>query len=279
MDRLLTSFIRALRNADVRVSTAETLDALHAVQLVGYEDRALLKTSLSLVLPKTQTEKTVFDTTFDQFFALRQGAPLTTDDVQDEDDPETNSGDASQQGQGGGEGSSGSSEAAAEKADASVAPTALPDAQSPLGQLLMRGNQLEIDLAEDSREAGGFGILVRQLVHVGLEALELQRQLVGRRRGKHALDEAAGGVGGQCRSCADLIGLPGGALEERRVLGQGVRGDRGAEKAVGGDGRTAHGGLWFRVLEYGSHRRLRQESHDTPSGGCQGTAPALLPPS
>ncbi len=147
MDRLLTSFIRALRNADVRVSTAETLDALHAVQLVGYEDRALLKTSLSLVLPKTQTEKTVFDTTFDQFFALRQGAPLTTDDVQDEDDPETNSGDASQQGQGGGEGSSGSSEAAAEKTDASVAPTALPDAQSPLGQLLMRGNQLEIDLA------------------------------------------------------------------------------------------------------------------------------------
>ena len=53
MDTLLTTFIRALRNADVRVSTAETLDALQAVELVGYTDRALLKNSLALVLPKT----------------------------------------------------------------------------------------------------------------------------------------------------------------------------------------------------------------------------------
>ena len=54
MDRLLTSFIRALRNADVRISTAETLDAFSTVQLVGYGDRRLLKESLALVLPKTQ---------------------------------------------------------------------------------------------------------------------------------------------------------------------------------------------------------------------------------
>ena len=31
MDQLLTNFIRALRNADVRISTAETLDAFSAV--------------------------------------------------------------------------------------------------------------------------------------------------------------------------------------------------------------------------------------------------------
>ena len=36
MDRTISNFIRALRNADVRVSTAETLDALGAVELVGY---------------------------------------------------------------------------------------------------------------------------------------------------------------------------------------------------------------------------------------------------
>ncbi len=57
MDQLLTNFIRALRNADVRISTAETLDAFSAVQLVGYRDRQLLKDSLALVLPKTADQR------------------------------------------------------------------------------------------------------------------------------------------------------------------------------------------------------------------------------
>ena len=70
MDQLLTSFIGALRNADVRISTAETLDALSAVELVGYSDRRLLKDSLALVLPKTLDEKAAFDTCFDQFFSF-----------------------------------------------------------------------------------------------------------------------------------------------------------------------------------------------------------------
>ena len=71
MDRILTSFISALRNADVRISTSETLDALHAVDLVGYDNRTLLRNSLSLVLPKTRDEKSIFDATFDHFFSLR----------------------------------------------------------------------------------------------------------------------------------------------------------------------------------------------------------------
>ena len=68
MDRTLTHFIAALRNAEVRISPAETLDAMNAVGLVGYRDRAFLKDSLALVLPKTADEKETFDTTFDQFF-------------------------------------------------------------------------------------------------------------------------------------------------------------------------------------------------------------------
>ena len=59
MDRTISNFIRALRNADVRVSTAETLDALGAVELVGYRDKAYLKRSLATVLPKTVDEKIV----------------------------------------------------------------------------------------------------------------------------------------------------------------------------------------------------------------------------
>jgi len=112
VDVVLTSFIRALRNADVRVSTSETLDAFNTVQLVGYDDRARLKRALSLVLPKTVDEKTAFDVCFDRFFARR---PLRA--LADEGD--------------------GSIEAPASPA---LAPN------SSLGQLLMRGNTMEINI-------------------------------------------------------------------------------------------------------------------------------------
>ncbi len=74
MDRTLANFIRALRNSEVRISTAETLDAFNAVELVGYEDRGFLKRSLSLVLSKTIDEKETFSTCFDQFFAFEDVA-------------------------------------------------------------------------------------------------------------------------------------------------------------------------------------------------------------
>ena len=45
MDTLLTNFIRALRNADVRISTAETLDALRAVDSSAIAIAQLLKDS------------------------------------------------------------------------------------------------------------------------------------------------------------------------------------------------------------------------------------------
>ena len=70
MDRTLGDFIKVLRGADVRVSVAETLDAINAVDVVGYDDRALLKNSLSLVLAKTAAEKESFDSVFDRFFSF-----------------------------------------------------------------------------------------------------------------------------------------------------------------------------------------------------------------
>ncbi|MEQ9003984.1 MAG: hypothetical protein RIE74_10500, partial [Pseudomonadales bacterium] len=104
MDRTLTQFIRALRNAEVRVSTAETLDALSAVELVGYQDRAALKRSLALVLPKTADEKETFDLCFDQFFKAQtvaggRAAANATDADAEEGDAEG--------GEGGGEGGEG----------------------------------------------------------------------------------------------------------------------------------------------------------------------------
>ena len=68
MDRVLTDFVKALRNADVRVSPAETMDAVSVINTIGYGDKNLLKRSLSITLPKTVEEKQQFDICFDNFF-------------------------------------------------------------------------------------------------------------------------------------------------------------------------------------------------------------------
>ena len=104
MDRTLTSFIAALRNADVRISTAETLDAMSAVELCGYRNREFLKDTLALVLPKTPDEKYTFDETFDQFFAFEdvKGESVVTELDGDGEEAEGEGG--AGQGQGGAEG-------------------------------------------------------------------------------------------------------------------------------------------------------------------------------
>ena len=106
MDQTLASFIRALRNADVRISTAETLDAFNAVQLVGYKDRATLKRSLSLVLPKTLDEKETFDSCFDRFFSFETIATGSAPDAGDEsrEHPAEDQSEDQAEGQGGGQG-------------------------------------------------------------------------------------------------------------------------------------------------------------------------------
>ena len=68
MEQTLISFIAALRNADVRISPAETLDAFAATNLIGYAERHALKRALWLTLPKTPEEKARFDQCFDRFF-------------------------------------------------------------------------------------------------------------------------------------------------------------------------------------------------------------------
>ena len=68
MERVLTDFVKALRNANVRVSPAETIDAMSVINDVGYDDKELLKRTLSIVLPKTPEEKQKFSECFDNFF-------------------------------------------------------------------------------------------------------------------------------------------------------------------------------------------------------------------
>ena len=68
MERVLADFVKTLRNANVQVSPAETLDAMEVIQNIGYEDRELLKNTLSLTLPKTPEEKEKFESCFEDFF-------------------------------------------------------------------------------------------------------------------------------------------------------------------------------------------------------------------
>ncbi len=69
MEQALTGFVRALRAAGVETSTAETLDAARAVALVGYAQREHLKTTLGLVLAKSEDEKRLHDEVFERYFA------------------------------------------------------------------------------------------------------------------------------------------------------------------------------------------------------------------
>jgi len=70
LDRTLENFITALRRSGVRISVAETMDALRAVELSGYGDRWMLKDFLSASLAKSMPEKEIFEVCFSRFFAL-----------------------------------------------------------------------------------------------------------------------------------------------------------------------------------------------------------------
>src|SRR5215472_18156189 len=68
MERVLAAFVRALRAAGSPVSTAETIDAVKAVALIGYGDRQVLKNTLAAVLAKSEDEKGVHDALFELYF-------------------------------------------------------------------------------------------------------------------------------------------------------------------------------------------------------------------
>ncbi len=70
MEQRLLRFIDVLRKHDVRVSTAETLDAMQTAAAVGYDDRELLSGALSSALAKTADDKPTFDHCFELFFGL-----------------------------------------------------------------------------------------------------------------------------------------------------------------------------------------------------------------
>ena len=158
MDRTLTSFIATLRNAEVRISPAETLDAMNAVELTGYRDREFLKNTLALVLPKTADEKETFENTFESFFSFSEvtGGQESGESEGTGDDTE-----AEGQGQGSGEGGSAGprtesqsgkkskSKFSAVESDEEIedlGPGEMSAPSSHLGQLLMEDRRVELSM-------------------------------------------------------------------------------------------------------------------------------------
>ena len=65
-DQLL-AFVHYLRGKKIR-PPADTLDAVEVAELVGYQNRALLKNGLAAALAKSRHELTVFEAAFDDYF-------------------------------------------------------------------------------------------------------------------------------------------------------------------------------------------------------------------
>src|ERR1700733_6090603 len=65
-DQIVT-FIAALRDGGVRISVAESIDAVNAVAVVGLE-RERMREGLAAALIKEEGDRTVFDQSFERFF-------------------------------------------------------------------------------------------------------------------------------------------------------------------------------------------------------------------
>jgi uncharacterized protein len=87
----LHRFFRAARGAGVRVSPAESIDAMKAVADVGFADRGILRDTLLLTLAKSEEEKQALGETFDLFFSQpevkEEGAPEDAEGDRAESNP------------------------------------------------------------------------------------------------------------------------------------------------------------------------------------------------
>jgi len=84
----LHRFFRAARGAGVRLSPAESIDAMRAVSKVGFADRTMLRDTFLLTLAKTQDEKKALGDCFDLFFDQPEPQSPPEDGKADQQDAE-----------------------------------------------------------------------------------------------------------------------------------------------------------------------------------------------
>ncbi len=81
MRQELHRFFRAARGAGVRVSPAESIDAMKAVADVGFADRGILRDTLLLTLAKSDDEKQALGECFDLFFSQPEPKETASEDA------------------------------------------------------------------------------------------------------------------------------------------------------------------------------------------------------
>lgn len=74
-DEVLLELVGVARRAGLRISPAESMDALRAASAIGFDDREDLRAALAAALVKREEDRPVFDRVFDGFFA-REAEPL-----------------------------------------------------------------------------------------------------------------------------------------------------------------------------------------------------------
>ncbi len=165
MERTLTQYIRALRAAGAGVSTTEAIDAARTLDVVGYADRAVMKTALGAVLAKSVEEKALHGRLFDLYFhrdAVAEPPPTQDDAADSQDSSSEPEGDADNDG-----------------ADAADAFMALAEAQD--------AGRTAMALEKAAQAAGADGIRFasqasyftrRMLEQMGVKALE--QRLIGK---------------------------------------------------------------------------------------------------
>ncbi len=74
MDAVINDFVQVLRRHQLRVSPAESLDALNALKQVGLGEREVVRDTLRATMIKNQEDLDTFDRLFDLYFSIRPPA-------------------------------------------------------------------------------------------------------------------------------------------------------------------------------------------------------------
>ena len=139
----VVDFVKVLRNADLKVSPAETLDAMDTMHLVGLKNRAFLKTSLSMALSKTPEEKEAFFQCFENFFSFKDSEANDETETGDDFSSEEYSNEKISEPSRGRGGNGGQESKDPEKLDETESESSLQPT-SRLGKLLLLGSRSEV---------------------------------------------------------------------------------------------------------------------------------------
>lgn len=139
MQQVIGDFIHSLRHHGLPVSPAETLDALNAVRLIGFENPDQLKSALGMTLAKNMPHRIQLEELFDQFFQLYAELPDSDEDNPDKSHPDP-----------------------ADDENGSKSEPQIPrdletsEISSPLGQMLLNDDQtaMQVTIASNGQAAG-----------------------------------------------------------------------------------------------------------------------------